>query len=188
MTEHLFISGRKRRVESIQIRRREEEQVASTVIRDGQRALVSQCQFRFRKGNFRGVVAAVVGRGRRSSERVARLLWIQTDEMRPVVAAGRIVRRRVERVGMGRWISVRLLVFGFLLLLLMMLLEIAVVVAAAALRWLRPPATMRLLVMTGRIARRRTRRLVPVLALFGATQIRIKTSDGPVELVDRLAP
>ena len=67
MTEHLFISETKRRVESIQIRRREEEQVASTVIRDGQRALVSQCQFRFRKGNFRGVVAAVVGRGRRSS-------------------------------------------------------------------------------------------------------------------------
>jgi len=127
-----------------------------TVAGDGQSALVSQGQFGFGKGNFRGVVAAVVGRGRRSSQRVA--------VARQWPAAEELLRRRGERMGMGRRVSVRLLVLGLLVvelllllllpkMMMMMLLEVVVVVTAALRRLrrrlLRPPAAL-LNGMTGR--------------------------------------
>ncbi len=116
--------------------------VVRTVAGDGQSALVSQRQFGFGEGNFRGVVAAVVGRGRRSSQRVAVVARPAAEEL--------LRRRRVERMGMGRRVSVRLLVLGLLLLLLlpeMMMMMLLEVVVVAALRWLwrrllRPPATL----------------------------------------------
>ena len=169
--------------------------------RDGQSSLMSQRQFWFGKSNFRGVVAAIVGGGRRSTEWVAITRWPATS-----AAVEKLLRRRrLERMGMGRRVSVRLLVLGLLMvtkmmMMMMMLLEVVVVVTAA-LRWLRrlrllrPPATLLLLLllngMTGRclmIARSRWCKFIDVLALFRPTQIRVESSDGPVEFVDGLAP
>lgn len=113
----------------------------------------------------RGVVAAVVGRGRRPADGGAGQLL----EARHRAEVG-----RVERVRVGRRVRVRLLVLGLLVLGLLL----AALERRPARRM--PPGT-RLMMMTVRLG--------GVLALLRAEEVRVlATVRAPLELIDRLAP